>query len=126
LKEEEMHEHSNGMECICDVQDMISGLVAQTQALRRDVARLIRLMHKVGELPGEKAEDLLRLIAGPLEEQEPDSAAEMISTALSEADAEALPGAASGDARPQAPSRHRTPRKARGSGAAWHPEDGGG
>jgi hypothetical protein len=125
-EEEEMYEHNNGMESIGDVQDTISGLVAQTQALRRKVARLIRLMQKVEELPEEKAEGLLRLIAGPLEEQEPDSAAGMTSAALSEAGAEAPLGAASGDARAGASSRRRTARKARGPGAAQDPEDGGG
>jgi hypothetical protein len=46
-----MYEHENGMESINDVQDTISGLVAQTQALRWKVARLIRLMRKVEGAP---------------------------------------------------------------------------
>jgi hypothetical protein len=121
-----MYEHDNGMERISDVQDMISGLVAQVQALRQKVARLIHLMREVGELPEEKAASLRALIAGPLEEREPDSAAGMTSAALSEAGAEAPLGAASGDARAGASSRRRTARKARGPGAAQDPEDGGG
>jgi hypothetical protein len=125
-EEEEMRERANGMESVSDVQDMISGLVAQTQALRQEVARLIRLMQKVRELPEEKAEDLLRLIAGPLEEQGSDSAADMTSTVPSGASVEVPLGAASGDERPRAPSRRRTARMAHGLGAAQDPEDGGG
>jgi hypothetical protein len=125
-----MYEHSNGMEGVSDVQDMISGLVAQVQALRRDIARLIRLMQKAGELPEEKAEGLRGLIAGPLEEQEPDSEADMASTALSKAGVEAplgtASGTASGDAHPRAPSRRRTARMAYGPGAVQDPEYGGG
>jgi len=121
-----MHEHTNGMESISDVQDMISGLVAQAQALRQKVARLIRLMREAGELPEEKAEDLLGLIAGPLEEQGPDSAADMTSTVPSGASVEVPLGAASGGERPRAPSRRRTARMAHGPGAAQDPEDGGG
>jgi hypothetical protein len=125
-EEEEMYERDSGTEGISDVQDMISGLVAQVQALRRKVARLIHLMREVGELPEEKAESLRALIAGPLEEQEPDFVADMTSTALSKAGVEAQPGAAGGGARPRAPSRRRTARMAHGPGAAQDPEDGGG
>jgi hypothetical protein len=121
-----MREHSNGSESISDVQEMISGLVAQIQALRQKAARLIHLMQETGELPEEKAEGLRGLIEGPLEEQEPDSAADMTSTALSRAGVEAPLGAASGGARPRAPSRRRTARMARGPSAARDPEDGGG
>jgi len=117
-----MRERNSGMEGVSDVQDMISGLVAQIQALRQKVARLIRLMQEAGELPEGKAEGLRRLIAGPLEGQEPDSAAGMTSTALSGAGAEAPLGAASGGARPRAPSRRRTARMAHDQ----DPEGGGG
>jgi hypothetical protein len=125
-EEEEMYERDSGTEGISDVQDMISGLVAQVQALRRKVARLIHLMREVGELPEEKAESLRALIAGPLGEQEPDFVVDMTSTALSKAGVEAQPGAAGGGARPRAPSRRRTARMAHGLGAARNPEDGGG
>ena len=120
-----MRERSNGMEGIGDVQDATLGLVVQVQALRQKVARLIRLMREAGELPEEKAEGLLGLIAGPLEEQEPDSEADMTGAALPEAGAEVPPGAAGGGARPRAPSRRRAARMARGPGAAQDPEDGG-
>jgi hypothetical protein len=119
-----MRERSNGMEGIGDVQDATLGLVVQVQALRQKVARLIRLMREAGELPEEKAEGLLGLIAGPLEEQEPDSAADMNGAALPEAGAEAPPGAGGG-ARAGAPSRRRAARMARRPGAAQDPEDGG-
>jgi hypothetical protein len=124
-EEEEMYERNNGMESIGDVQDMITGLVAQIQALRQKVARLIHLMQETGELPEEKAEGLRGLVAGPLEEQAPDSGADMTSAALSKAGVEVPPGAASGDARPRAPSRRRTARMARRLGAAQDPEEGG-
>ncbi|MFZ8844716.1 hypothetical protein [Thermoflexus sp.] len=120
-----MRERSNGMEGIGDVQDATLGLVVQVQALRQKVARLIRLMREAGELPEEKAEGLLELIAGPLEEQEPDSEADMTGAALPEAGVEAPLGAAGGDARPRAPSRRRTARMDRNLGAAQDPEDGG-
>jgi hypothetical protein len=113
-----MYEHSNGPESISDVQDMISGLVAQIQALRQKATHLIRLMQKAGELPEEEAESLRELITGPLEDQKPDSAADMTSTVPSGASMEVPLGAASGDARPRAPSRRRTARMAHGSGAA--------
>jgi hypothetical protein len=125
-EEEEMYEHSNRMEGVSDVWDMISVLVARIQALRQKTVRLIRLMQEVGELPEEKAEGLRELIAGPLEEQEPGSAADVSSTALSMASAEAPLGAASGDARPRVPPRRRTARVARGPGAAQDLEDEGG
>ncbi len=121
-----MYEHGNRMEGVSDVQDMISVLVARIQALRQKAARLICLMREAGELPEGKAEDLLGLVAGPLEEQEPDSAADVTSTALPGAGVEAPPGAVSGGARPRAPSRRRTARMAHGPGAAQDPEDGGG
>jgi hypothetical protein len=121
-----MYEHTNGMESISDVQDMISSLVAQIQALRQRVARLIHLMQEAGELPEEKAEGLRGLIAGPLEEQAPDPAADMTSAALPKAGMEAPLGAASGDARPRAPSRRGRTRMAHGPGAAQDPEGGGG
>jgi hypothetical protein len=114
------------MEGIGDIQDVISGLAAQIQALRQKATRLICLMREVGELPEEKAEDLLRLIAGTLEEREPDSAADMVGAALSEAGAEAPPGAAGGDARLRAPSRRRTARMAHGPWRGQDPEDEGG
>jgi hypothetical protein len=125
-EEEEMYERNSEMESISDVQDMISGLVAQIQALRQKVARLIHLMQETGELPEEKAEGLRGLIAGPLEEQAPDSEADMTSTALSRAGVEVPPGAASGDARPRAPSRRARTRMAHGPSAAQDPEGRGG
>jgi hypothetical protein len=121
-----MYEHSNLTEGVGDIQDMISGLVAQIQALRQKAVRLIHLMQEAGELPEEQAEGLRGLIAGPLEEQEPGSAADVASTALSMASVEAPLGAASGDARPRVPSRRRTARVARGPGTARDPEDEGG